>query len=433
MFFFKFQQFFSPDDSGGGSDGDFSADMAVLNEPSGESAPAPEKTRTFNEEPTTEDLAEEEEDGEDQTDEGDETDEGEESEETDEADAPVQGKPTLKAIKEQFPGIFKKFPELKAALFRDQEFSKYHATPEDAAQAAVKADNYDRLESTLVQGSPDLLMSELAENNPKAFKEVALNWLPKLREIDEKLFISATEPVLEELIFLAFKHGEKTGDKNLAMSARHLANFIFANGGEIPDISKKQAKEPNPAEIQLQQERQQWAQTRFQEADGEIFNFVTSSLDQTIRQGLDPAGTMPERMKASIVQDVINEMNSQLAKDPVHARRMQGLWKRAAGDAYSRQSKESIVNTYLSGARPLLRDLRNRIRSEYLGSSPTRKVGNGKDEKLAATPQKKKPFEGSSKRVDQRRERATVLDPKKIDYAHTTDLDILSGKVTLKK
>lgn len=433
MFFFKFQQFFSPDDApGGGSPDDFSADMAVLNEPSGESeTPAP-KARTFNEEPTVEDLTEDE-DVEDQTDEGDETDEGEESEETDEADAPIQGKPTLKAIKEAFPGIFKKFPELKASLFRDQEFSKYHATPEDASIAATKADNYDRLESTLVQGSPDLLMSELAENNPKAFKEVAMNWLPKLREIDEKLFISATEPVLEELIFLAFKHGEKTGDKNLAMSARHLANFIFANGGEIPDISKKQQKEPNPAEVQLQQERAQWAQTRFQEADGEIFNFVTSSLDQTIRQGLDPSGTMPERMKASIVQDVINEMNAQLAKDPVHARRMQGLWKRAAGDAYSRQSKESIVNTYLSGARPLLRDLRNRIRSEYLGSSPSRKVANGKDEKLVNTPQKKKPFEGSSKRVDSRRERATVLDPKKIDYAHTTDMDILSGKVTLKK
>jgi len=432
MFFFNPQQFFSPDDSGGGSDGDFSADMAVLNEPSGEPSPPEEKARSYNEEPTVEDLAEEEED-EDVQDETDETEESEEPEETDEADSPIQGKPSLKQIKAEFPGIFKKFPDLKVAYFRDQEFSKAFPTPEDAAQASQKADNYDLLESTLVQGSPDLLMKELSENNPKAFKEVALNWLPKLREIDEKLFISATEPVLEELIFLAFKHGEKTGDKNLAMSARHLANFIFANGGEIPDIAKKQNKEPNPAEVQLQQERAQWAQTRYQEADGEIFNFVTRSLDQTIRQGLDPAGTMPERMKASIVQDVINEMNAQLAKDPVHARRMQGLWKRAAGDAYSRASKESIVNTYLSGARPLLRDLRNRIRSEYLGSSPSRKVPNGKDEKLASIPQKKKPFEGSSKRVDSRRERATVLDPKKIDYARTSDMDILSGKVSLKK
>ncbi len=428
MRFFNPQQFYSPDDASGSGDDNFSADMAVLNEPS-EEPPTP-----TGEQPSTEDLGaveeEEDEDVEEEDDEDgetDETDETEDAEETDEADAPIQGS-KIGAIKKEFPGIFKKFPELKASFFRDQEFSKYHATPEDAGVAAQKAENYDQLETSLVSGSPALLMGELFENNPKAFQEVAKNWLPELRKLDEKLFITATEPVLEELIYLAYQHGQKTGDKNLAMSARHLANFIFANGGEIPDVAKKQQKEPNPAEVQLQQERQKWAETRFQEADTEIFQLVTKSLDQSIRQGLDPTGAMTERMKASIVQDVINEMNAALSKDAIHARKMQGLWKKAATDAYSRQSKESIINTYLSGARPLIRDLRNRIRSEYLGTS-SRKG----EEKVSNAPPKKRVFEGSSKRVDQRRERATVLDPKKIDYARTSDMDILADKVTLKR
>jgi len=151
-------------------------------------------------------------------------------------------------------------------------------------------------------------------------------------------------------------------------------------------------------------------------------------LDSTIRQGLDPSGVMPERMKASIVQDVINEMNSTLSKDPMHARKMQGLWKRASMDSYSRASKEAIVSTYLSGARPLLRDLRNRIRAEYMGQD-----GKNKNERLSPSPAKKRTFEGSSKRVDSRRDRLQVLDPKKIDYNRTSDMDILDGRVTPKR
>ena len=101
MRFFNPQQFFSPDDgSGAGSDDNFSADMAVLNEPS-EEPPAP-----TGEQPSTEDLGavEEEEDEDDEVEEdedgeGDETDETEDTEETDEADAPVQG-----SIATGFPG-----------------------------------------------------------------------------------------------------------------------------------------------------------------------------------------------------------------------------------------------------------------------------------------------------------------------------------------
>jgi hypothetical protein len=219
------------------------------------------------------------------------------------------------------------------------------------------------------------------------------------------------------------------------MSARHIANFVFANGGEIKDIAGKGRKEQNPAEVQLQQERQQWAQTRFKEADQEIYGRVTRSLDQVIRQGLDPTNVMTDRMKSSIVSDVINDINKALAKDGVHGRRMQALWKRAEGDSYSRQSKESIVTTYLSGAKPLLRDVRNRIRAEYLGSNSSGKKREKEvpDEKLSRNPQqKKRPFEGSSKRVDIRRERVSVLDPRKIDYSRTSDMDIIEGKVTPK-
>lgn len=423
--FFKPQFFF--DDEGGGGSG-FDADMAILSEgdsPEADSGDtevedeeAPEPVRAASDIPA--------EIGSEEGEEDEEADE-EESEEPKEEEAPVSGRPSIKAIKKEFPDVFKKFPVLKTSLFRDAEFSKSFASPEEAAEAATKASNYDQLESSLVSGSPELLMRELSTNNPKAFQQVVTNWLPELRKTDERAYLAATEPVIEELIYLAYRHAEKVQDKNLAMSARHLANFVFANGGEIPDLGARQPRGPSEAELQLQREREQWANTRFKEADQEIFGRVTKALEGTIRHGLDPDNTMPERIKSSIVTDVINELNQILVKDPAHARRMNGLWRRAHQDSYSRQSKESIINTYLSGAKPLLREIRNRVRSEYVGN---RRAGNGAEKPVKT--QQKRPFEGSSKRVDARRERATVLDPKKIDYARTSDADILNDRVTLK-
>jgi hypothetical protein len=351
----KFFLLFSPDDAPGASDpGDFDQDMAVLNDESDsgqsgdkgakESPKAPKSEVRAPLEDVGEELSGEDDDEQEaETDEEEEEDDeesgdGEEGEET-EPEASKIGRTSIGDVKKAFPGIFKKFPSLRLLSFGMPNSPRFTVLQRKQLSRLRRLRDYDLLESSLVQGSPELLMKELSENNPKAFKEVATNWLPQLRAIDDKLYIQATEPVLEELIFLAFKHGEKTGDKNLSMSARHLANFVFANGGDIPDLSSRQKKESNPAEEQLKQERAQWQETRFREADGEIFQRVTRSLEQTIRQNLDPSGAMTERMKSSIVRDVINELNSQLIKDPIHARRMSGLWKRATTDSYSRQSK----------------------------------------------------------------------------------------------
>lgn len=439
--------FFAPEGGGPGGGlgdvGDFGKDMAILNdEPKAEEKPAEKTEKEVETEEIQNDLEvlgklddEEKETGEEEErTEEDDDEEDDEEEEKEKPEIKLTGKPSLADIKKEFPDIFKKFPDLKSSFFRDAEFSKHFGTPEDAEQASAKAENYDILESSLLAGSPEIMMKQLAENDPKAFEKVAINWLPQLRALDDKLYVSATEPVLEELIYHAFKYAEKVGDKNLLMSARHMANFVFANGGEIPDIEKKAERKPNPAELQLEKERKEWNQTRLREADSEIVGRITKSLDQVIRQGLDPTNVMSDRTKDAIVKDILDEMNKQLNADKVHGKRMGNLWRKAAQTSYSRQSKESIVTTYLSSAKPLLRELRNRIRAEYLGESY--KPGVKPEERTVAKAEKqvvgKRSFEGSNRPVNQSRERSAVLDPKKIDYSKTTDADILNDKVTLK-
>ena len=417
------QPLFSPDDAPGQGAGEFSDDMAVLNSPD-EKAPEDaeeEEAEPIEEEPSkvsAEDIAGEEEEPEEEVEEEEEPEE-----------EVVVGRPSIKQIKKEFPDVFKKFPVLKNSLFRDAEFSKSFTSPEEAAEASVKAENYDQLEASLVAGSPELLMQELHETIRARLRRwlrigshssALLTKKPILQRRNRSLKNSSFSPSDTQK-----KSVIKTSQCRLVISQTLCLRMV----GRYRTLRGRARKLPIQLRFSYRESGSSGPETRFKEADQEIYGRVTRTLDQVIRQGIDPTGNMTERMKASIVTDVINEMNGQLVKDPVHGRRMNALWKRAHQDSYSRQSKESIVNTYLSGVKPLLHSIRNRIRAEYLGQGKKREL---QDERLSKIPQKKRPFEGSSKRVDVRRERATVLDPKKINYARTSDADILSGKVTLK-
>lgn len=431
----SFSPFFAPEgDGGGGIVENLSEDLAVLNDEGGDDGDDPPETEDDQDAADhkkdlqvlegDDDAGDDDAAGDDADDPDADADADADADKDADKDEPViEGRPTVKQIKAVAPELFKRIPEMKNIFFREGQFSEVFSDPEEAKEAATYAGNYLKLEKSISQDQdPTLLLTELKQNNPDALKGLVTNWLPKLREIDQNLYIDATVPVIEELIFHAFKTGERTGDKNLAAAARHLSNYVFSNGGEIRDISKRAQQEEHPAEKKLKEEREQFAQQRFKDADQEINGRLVKTLEASIVQGLDPDNVLPERIKRTIIRDTIEELNATLLKDKTHGSKMASLWKRGQGDSFSRTSKDSIVNGYLQSVKPLLRSIRNRIRDEALGKTgkpqaPSKKTGE-------QPPQFKKAF-GGSNRQGSRRSPASVLDPSKIDYRRTTDMDIL--------
>src|SRR6266705_484539 len=59
-------------------------------------------------------------------------------------------------IKKAYPDFFKKFPDVRAAIYRDIQFSQYFASPQDAQVAAERADVLGRIEQDIINdGNPD--------------------------------------------------------------------------------------------------------------------------------------------------------------------------------------------------------------------------------------------------------------------------------------
>ena len=368
-------------------------------------------------------------DGDDEEDEEEETDEEREAREAREAEEeehPPEGEvktATFSDIKKKYPNIFKEFPQLRSALFLAPKYQEIFSDPESAAEAAGKSQEYDVLEESLSgRGDPGPLLNTLAENNPKALKKIAENFGEALRTASPDDYTTLTTPIIEELLFHASRHANKVGDKNLLLASRHLANYVFANGGEIPDISRRSAKpQPSEAERQLQQERAGYAAREENRALVDISKDAHSELGKVITAKLDG---LSDFEKKAIIKETRLEVDRTLKADRAFQNSITALWKRAADSNYSDDSKSRIKRAWLDRAKLVAPAIRNRLRQEALDArNPSRGNRGEADREKPAEGQKKRSFpSGGGNRGESR---SGFADPKKIDWNKTSDMDIL--------
>lgn len=434
--------YLSPDDaSGNGGNEGLSEDAQDLADLEGE--PEGEEDDPDGDEEGGEGDPDGEEEGDGDGSEGDQEGDGEEDEEAegeegagkgrkkddDEPEVDASGRPTVKAVKAAFPDIFKKFPYLKTAFFELPRYKEVFADPEEAQSAATKAGDFDALESSLVgKGDPSILLNVLNENNPKALARVVENFGPALRKLNPEVYLKLTEPIIEDLIYYANAHGTKTGNKNLVLSAKHIAHYVFSNNGEIPDISKRAAADSGPSEdeLQLQRDRQEFDNTRHRDALVSVATSASTVLDRVVENKLD--GLTPFEKKA-LVRDCREQTNSALQEDKAFQRSLASLWAQAKRDNYSDASKERIKSAWLSRAKAVAPGIRNKLKQEALAARTDSGEGNRtrNKEKRTFPAQGGRSVRGGGGRV---------LDPHKIDYSKTSDADILSGdngRVTFKR
>lgn len=453
---FAFPLLYPPDTSGSGGADDsgsesLAQDLADLedlpeeedqSEDEGDEGKKPVKGKTKDENEEDDDeivpLGEDEDEEDDEEEEGvekparkktgegeDETDENEsEEKEEPEIELDTHGRPTVKAINAKYKGVFKDFPDLKRSYFALPRYEAVFADPEQASEAAEKAREFDELEGELVtKGSPDALIKTLAENNPRALKKIVSNFAASVRTNFEEGYIEFANPVLEELIHTAHALGTKTGNKNLILSARHLAHFIWNNGGEIPDITKRQkGPEVSEAEKELQAERTKNAQDKFVGAVKDVMPRAETSLTGFLIQNLKGVSSFERRQ---IMKETLSEVNDKLTKDSAFQTALGRLWERAKSENYSDASKKRVLDAWLSRARQIAPPIRNRLRQEALDARSGK--GSKSREQEDNTRERKRTFPGQGGR-ESRRSGSRVLDPTKIDWTKTSDMDILNSK-----
>ena len=378
-------QFFSPDDSGGAvtpltADGildilnepdDTDGDEIILNEKptKKESKPEKEETEVGEGDEEDDDTGEKDEEGDELTEleEELELDADEKDEDELELITPVKRKEILS----KYPTIFKDFPYLEKAYYREQKFSEIYPSINDAKDAYEKAQTLDNFERKILAGDISTILSVVKSDNQEAFNKLVDGYLPTLQRTDERAWNHVISSVVKPIIYHMHKEGTETKDDDLTAAAAVLNKFFYNTTKWEPhkpltngngDGSPKQ----NEAETRLKAERDALFNERYTSARSDLSSRVESTFKKAIEKHIDPKSDMNDYVRKTAIREAYETLSESLSKDTRFKSVVDKAWRKAAENNFSKDSVEAIRRIINARAQTVLPTVIKKARTEAL-------------------------------------------------------------------
>ena len=150
-----------------------------------------------------------------------------------------------KEILAKYPTLFKDFPYLEKAYYRDQQFTEVYPTIQDAKEAASKAEVMDGLERHVMGGDISVILKVARNESEEAFNKIVDNYLPALRVADQQAYYHVLGNVIKDTIITMVREGRSMGEAGqpLAAAANILNQFVFGtNTFQPPQTLSKQPR-----------------------------------------------------------------------------------------------------------------------------------------------------------------------------------------------
>lgn len=312
----------------------------------------------------------------------DEDDEEENQEEVDEDQIPDEEELNLvtpvrrKEILAKYPTIFKDFPYLEQAYYREQHFTEIFPTLDDAKEANQKSQSLDAFESDLMRGDFHKVLGEVKKADPEAFNRLADNYLQELGKVDKDAVHHVIGNVIKNSIINVINEAVRMGeDGNPLKEAAvlfHRAIFGTAQITAATNLAKK-VNEEDPEKEQIRKEKQELVRQRFEGVRDDLSTKVTNSIKSTIANHIDPRNSMQDYVKKNAIRNAQEDLESSMGQDKRFSTLMDRLWETAFKENFSPKSIEQIRSTYLSKAKSLLPSIISKHRKEASNASRSEK------------------------------------------------------------
>lgn len=370
----------APEDSGSGA---APIESTALNQAGMEELLMVDDEETKEDEPEVLDLKPEKKPKE-ETDEVEETDDKDEEEEKeeeleddleedlkepDEEDLELVTPVRRKEILAKYPNLFKEFPYLEKAYYREQKYTELFPTINEAESAAEKAGTWDKFETELAEGNLSNILSALNESDKNTFYKVADTILDTIQEIDPGVATHIYSGVAKQIIELMVSAGSKEGQEGLKTAAHLVHQFLFGarDWEEHKPLHKAQPKDPRVDEV-AKRERA-LVEKQFTAARDEIGNKINNSIKATIERNIDPKESMTAYVKDKAVEDVLKDVQEQMKADKRFQKIVTKLWENALRKDFNEESKTAIRSAVMAKAKQLLLPAIKKGRNKALGAT----------------------------------------------------------------
>lgn len=279
-------------------------------------------------------------------------------------------RPSWKEIKEKYPGI-EKNKEFREVYFREKEFSEIFSTVNEAKLANENSAVLNDIDNQLATGDYAGVIGSL---KPEIKTQFAEKILPTLWNLDQKLFQTATRPLLNELVNEIHAFAEKDGNENLKKSVLNICKYLYGDY-KLPNRASKSDPTLDRERKALQDERQRDAIARFEDFSNKSERMIDRNLEKVILDGLDIKNDF---IRASVVREVKNNVKHTIFKDNVFRSKMESLYKQAQASGFSQEYLSRIVSAYLGRAKGLALKVRQELKAQALNKRPGPKPENNK-------------------------------------------------------
>jgi len=318
------------------------------------------------------------------------------SEEQLELVTPVRRKEILK----EYPDLFKKFPYLEKAYYREQQFTELLPTIADAKAAVEKSEILDRFENDLMGGSTETVLKAVRETNPNGFYKIVDDYLPTLAKVDEKAYYhvigNLTKHTIVSMVQEARRLGVGQGEDGkpqpgvaLQNAALLLNQFVFGTTEFKPpsQLSNQDKPEDNTRERQLAEKEQNFIRTQFENTRNDLNTRVNNTLKNTIDAHIDPKKSMTDYVRKNAARDTMDNLERVINQDTRFKALLDKLWEKAFADGFTKESTDRIRSAYVSKAKTVLPALLKKARNEALrGTGHRVREDNDSDNKRGPVP-----------------------------------------------
>lgn len=270
-------------------------------------------------------------------------------------------------ILNKYPSLFKDFPYLEKAYYREQQFTEVFPTIPDAKQAFAKSQTLDRFEQDLVgNGNTETILKAVREENPKAFFKIVDNYLPTLAKIDEKAYLHVIGNLTKHTIYSMVQEARKSNNEVLQSAAQILNQFAFGTSSFSPPQNLTPPKSEDNKTTEIQQREQAFVNHQFTTTISDLNTRVNNTLQNTIEANIDPKQSMTDFVRRHASTEALEDLNKLISQDTRFKTLADKLWEKCLEENFSKASVDRIKSAYLSKSKTLLPSVIKKARNEAL-------------------------------------------------------------------
>lgn len=285
-----------------------------------------------------------------------------------------------KEILAKYPDVFKDFPYLEKAYFRDQQFTEIFPTIEDAKETVEKAETLDKFEGRIMSGEIGDVLTAVRDQDNKAFNKIVDNYLPALAKVSPEAYYHVLGNVIKNTIMSMVQESKRSNNEGLQVAAQLLNQFIFGTS-EFTRPTKLAGEQDNTDErSEVEQERARFTRERFETVRDDLNTKIHNVLKSTIDGHIDPRKSMTDYVRKNAVRDAMDILERVMRQDPRFNTFLDSLWKKAFESKFDRVSTDKIKAAYLSRAKTLLPSVIKKARIDALSGQGKSKRDDNDEE-----------------------------------------------------